>query len=218
MAIRSWDLIDLQQLKDELQSGPGTGENPRLEGCIMRTTDMIDSYTRRRLITRGTNIVEFHSVPDGLLELYPLDYPVINVVSLHEDPQLLYGASMLLDPTTYVVQPGDAEGRSRAKIQRLWGWSWLCGYRYQRLEYRGGFADRAAVPYSIKHVALELAAIMYRQIERKLQGEVQRTEIGGAVTRYQSGRYISGAHLDESMCEQLQPWVREDYIPTGERA
>lgn len=217
MAVRAFDLFDIDQIKDELGGIAGTGQDSRLERVALRVTDIIEGYVNRPLIDRGANITEYHSIPDGLRELYPLVYPVSSVVSLHEDPSLVYDAATLVPTTGYTLFPGDPEGKQRAKIQRSYGEPWLAGWHYVRLVYRGGFANRAALPGAILDVALELGAIMYRVIERKTQGIVERTDLSGAVQRFQS-RSTTISHLSEQQQDQLQPWVRVALYETGERA
>ena len=220
MALEAWALATVQELKDELSSPPAsTRLDVLLENLLNRATSIIEQYTYRRLIFRGSDYVEYHSIPrDSLFEIYTLDYPIISITDLREDVSLAYGTTSIIDAASYVVAKGNPEGTSRAKIGRLYGYMWLPGYRTYQLTYRAGFANRAAVPGALKDVCLALAAIRYREIERKAQGEIIKTEPVGGGTIRTMDRSLTTAHLSEAMRDQLQPWVREDLYPTGERA
>lgn len=218
MALEAWALATVPELQDELESPQASARLvPRLESLLNRATSIIEEYTYRRLISRSVDLVEFQSIPPDLFEMYTLDYPIISVIDLREDVSQAYGATTILDAAALAVVKGNPEGTSRGKITRLYDTFWLPGYRTYQLTYRAGFASRAAVPYGLKDICLSLAALRFREIERKAQGEVVKTDPTGGTMKLMD-RGLTTAHLTDSMKDQLQPWVREDLYPTGERA
>src|SRR5688500_16166014 len=105
MALPSWALIEVSELKDELDIPPGPSStlDTRLERAIRRASDRVQKHCGRTFIDSGTSLVEFHTMPDGLEALYPLDYPVVGaILELNEDPNLAYGATTILDAASYV--------------------------------------------------------------------------------------------------------------------
>ena len=218
MALPLWSLIDVETLKDELVQEQAAGAtNVRLERICRRVTSRIESFTGRRLIARGADIIEYHSLPGDTQFIYPLDYPVTSVVSIHESIFKTYDATTLIPPASYVIEAGDPMGRQRARIVREHDWPWLGGVDVVKLVYRAGFANRAAVPDDLADVALTYAALLWRQIANKEWGIVTRTEVTGATTRW-NDRHLTTAHLTDEMQEQLQPYVREGYVESGRRA
>jgi hypothetical protein len=219
MALDVQALATVQELKDELESPTNSPRlDVRLEGLLNRASSVLSDYCARIFMDDGTPIVEYHSIVEGLLELYPLKWPVTSVVTLHEDPNQGYGAATLLPSTDYIVIPGSAT--ERAKIIRTFQTPWLNGYRFQRLFYRGGFVNNAAksnVPGGLKDVCLSLAALRWREIERKAQGEVVKSDVSGATMRFMD-RSLTTAHLTDEMKDQLQPYRSEAYMPSGEAA
>jgi hypothetical protein len=218
MALPLWSLITVEELKDDIQSDLASGQiNTRLERICRRVTARIEAYCNRRLIYRGSPYTEYHSMSGDSPYIYTLDYPIISVSSLHEDFNKLYGAGTLVASNLYVIETGDELGRSRSRIAREHDWSWYAGVDVLKLVYAAGYANRSAVPDDIKDVALGYGTLLWRQIADKSWGIVQRTEVTGAITRW-NDRNLTGAHLTVEMKDALQPYVRESWVETGRRA
>jgi hypothetical protein len=220
VALDAWAVITVADLKDELDSPPASSRlDARLEFVANRVTAICEAHCRRNFLPHvALPLVEFHSPSAEYQPLYLVDWPLAAVVSVQEDPDSVYGAPVILDPATYSVEFGASDGTVRARISPRPGYPWTySGPRMYRVTTTPLWTTRAQVNASIKDVALSLGALRWREIERKAQGEMQKTDASGAVFKFMD-RSLTSAHLSDEMKAQLQPFVAEDYIPTGQRA
>jgi hypothetical protein len=148
--------LELRSIPDELLVAA------LLEECSAEIETVLD----RQVVTRG-NITEYHSVRTCTAELYLRFFPILNVVSVHEDSNRLYTNAALTEGTDYVVNP------EIGKLTRISGdaeTSWLTGREAVRVVWSGGYAQ-AGVPGDLKRIAKEFVALKAREIVGQLQGQ-----------------------------------------------
>lgn len=219
-------LTDLARTKRELEiDEASTTRDTLLLDLIGRASSLCeDAMGGRFLIYRGTPYTEFHSLEAGRDSLWLLDYPVFNVVSVHEDVNWDYGTSTELLSTNWVIRSGDSIGQARARITRRYGVTWMEGTRAVRVIYKAGFAslDTAVsntspftLPTAITDLCTRLVAIMYREVERKEQGAVTKTDVSGSTVRFTAAS-LATARITPEMRDVLAPYSRLGW-ETGER-
>jgi hypothetical protein len=231
MALLSYALLSLDELKDYLTIS-GSGQDNRLEEIINDTTDEIERFLRRQIVTRGT-IVEYHTMKVNsrdlvLDELRPYQWPIISITELNEDlnwPRTYPTSSRLVLDTDYQI----VKGQPRDYLRRLaggsiaMGWYWPTGMRDDnlsyapaarpiRLTYSAGFADTASVPRRIKLQAKRYAALLWREIDRKMQGISSQSDALGNFQRFWRGE------IPQEMADALQDERRLEFYETAEAA
>jgi hypothetical protein len=220
MALDAWALLSLPELKEHLGIN-GTGQDTVLESVIMDTTEALEDYLDRDIVTRAT-LVEYHTMTvDGrdlfTCELRQRQWPIIAITSVYEDTASwprTYPASTLL-----TVDVDYQKVRTqRDFIRRLntgWGSAariWGTGIRAIKLTYTGGYATTATVPRSIKTQAKKYAALLWREIDRKMQGVSSQSDALGNFQRF------GPATITKEMEDALSTERRPELFETGEAA
>lgn len=183
----------------------------QLKDVCNRVTGNLEAYCRRELITRAVDRVEFHTLNRACYEIDAIQYPIISVSEVNEDFTRQYAiATRLTADVDYILS------KPRGRIIRMLDAKsgrrpWLRGYRAIRLTLRAGYAaDRSDLPYDIRDVALQLAAMTYREATRGGQGILSQTDAAGTLTRW------SVPMLTRPMKEKLAPHRRLSWGSTGE--
>ena len=170
---------------------------------INRITAALESWLDRVIVSRGTDLTEFHTM--GRLrrpvsELYTLEWPIISVTSVHEDEARAYGADKLLvENTDYIVN------KPEGKLIRVAGsdqpsTTWGMSFREYQVLYQGGYSAVADVPDDLQGVAAELVVGKFREITKhhhNLSGVVD--DVGnltrfGAAALSKDQRIVLNAH------------------------
>src|SRR5262245_27697094 len=106
--ISPYALISLEEYK-EYRKVPGDGRDPVIERAINRASEAIEGRLDRQVVIRDeTNgITDYHSMAAGgspiyTEKLYTLEWPIRQVLSIHEDTgwPRAYGAGSQLTPAT----------------------------------------------------------------------------------------------------------------------
>jgi hypothetical protein len=222
MAISTYALISLAELKEHLAVS-STGQDAQLETVINDVTDDLERHLSRHIVTRGS-LIEYHTMQaqrSGLADLRPRQWPIIAVTELCEDtawPRTYPVASRLTAGTDYEIVKAQ-----RDYIRRLSGGSWASSWPYEgyfsgngsraiRLTYSAGYATTAAVPARIKIQAKRYAALLWREIDRKIQGVQSQNDALGNFTRF------AAAGITDQMKEALMDERRIELYETGEAA
>lgn len=160
-------------------------------------------------------------------ELRPREWPVISIGELCEDlnwPRTYPTSSRLVQGSDY-----DLVKAPRHYLRRLMagsvavGWYWPTGMRVDglaygpaprpiRLTYAAGYASAATVPGRIKSQAKRYAALLWREIDRKIQGVQSQSDALGNFTRF------GAAKITQEMADALQDEDRMEFYETGEPA
>jgi hypothetical protein len=124
------------------------------------------------------------------LDIVPLiDWPVRQILTVHEDAARVHGGStLLLDGTDYLLA-GDEVGRPRGALQRMSGaggapMCWNTSFRAIRLQHSAGYFTRANVPAEIKGYASRLAKLYYDDEQRGNLGVSGASDKMGNWTRF----------------------------------
>ncbi len=204
MAVKILDhaLVTEAELREEIKLSSGKEDSVR--SAINRSTTIIETFLRRRVIARGS-VTEDHTLDsrDGA-ELQLRHYPVQSVASVHEDYDRVYGASALLTVNVDYLERltvGRLERISVASSGAISRQPWKYGYRVVRVVYTPGYAA-TAVPWNIHDVALRHAAVLYFRHQRRMHGIATKQDETGNFTTF-------GA-------ETLTQTMKRDLVPEAE--
>lgn len=222
------DLITLAELKEHLAI-TGAGQDAPLQTVITEATDEIQRHLRRQIVTSGT-LIEYHTMRvngrDLMTdELRPLQWPILTVTDLREDlnwPRTYGAATILVAGTDYEVVKGPRDYLRRLAAGSVAvGWNWPSGLKAEnlsygpaprpiKLTYTAGYVNTAVVPVRLKLYAKRLAALMWREIDRKIQGVSSQGDALGNYTRF------GPAQITDDMADALRDECRLEFYETGE--
>lgn len=132
----------------------------------------------------GTTVgyLEYHTARRSYPHLRSLEWPVINVLEVNEDPARVFGTSTkLVRDTGYALTP------SEGLFTRLSGVDptlWACGWRAIKKIYSGGYATLAAVPEDVKDTCRKIVKLFYDEIEQGRLGISGASDATGNWTRF----------------------------------
>jgi len=211
MPLSGYALLTLAELKEHLAI-TGTGQDAQLETVINDVTDDLERFLGRQIVTRTTALTEYHTLRGWLGELRPRQWPIITITSISEDTAWprAYGTALVAD-TDYQIVKGQ-----RDVLRRLGSGGgsayWALGVRTVKLVYTAGYANTAAVPARIKIQAKRYAALLFREIDRKIQGVQTQNDGLGNFTRF------APAGITDQMKEALMDERRLELYETGDAA
>ena len=200
------DLITAADLKTEVGVA-GTGKDSQITGICGRVTQVIEDYCHRVFVTAGA-ITEYHSLTHSTPDIYLSQWPIIAVTSVGESAVWPrdYSAALVAETDYHAVKP-------EARLER-WNTGgrgyWQPGHRTVKVVYTAGYASAAAVPKAITDVALRLGALLWREIDKQMQGISSASDAMGNVTRF------THARLTPEMKEALNPHRRVELNGTWE--
>ena len=138
---------------------------------------------------------------------------ILNIVDIREDFNRNYDLTPPRVPNVdYIWEPMTGE------VTRLAGsfpYPWFIGLRVVRASYVAGIADtgdKSGVPMLLNQVCRQLAALIYRENDRQMQGVSARSDAAGNTTKF------SPAILTDQMQERLVTFKRDAYMSNVERA
>jgi hypothetical protein len=206
VTLSTYALINVAELRPALQGGYSTDSSldDVLADVINDVSETIERDLDRYLVTRGPTTGYFTPLP-GTAELYPYEWPLISVTSVHESSARTYDATTALTVgTDYVVtNPAHGYGYLTRVLGATGGRAaWAAAWRAVRIVYRSGYATTDDVPAAIKRVAKRLAVTTWGEWRRG-QADLQQESSGlGTFTRF------SAAFLTKDMRAELAPFRR----------
>lgn len=155
---------------------------------------------------------ELYSPCYGQTIIRPLEWPVRNVVQVHEDWDRVFGsASLLVAGTDYELRNAGSILRAIVRLSSGLDSTWLAGTRVAQGRMSAGYKGPAEVPWKIKGVTLELAAWFLQHSDRKQYGLQSQSDAMGS-------RSFSGPPmLSQGMKNELGEYFRAEVDPTAER-
>ena len=123
-------------------------------------------------VTIGTSVgyVEYHTVQPASWHHRPLEWPVQQVLTVHEDAARAYGSTTLLAATDYELHSPFTIDRRLTRVSSLTRRSWSSYFRAVRDVYSAGYFTLANVPGPIKDVILDLIGRSVRYSQTGRQG------------------------------------------------
>ena len=190
VSLLSYSLASLAELKAFLGNVTGTGQDDNLTSALNRATDIVEQALGGRwLVTRGT-VTEYHSIFEDTTEIRLRQWPIVSVTSVHEctDFPRVYDSTTILTVTT------DYELDAEPGVVRRFDSGptcWATGSRVAKVIYVGGYKTVAgtptgatAIPERFKQAALEVAAALFSESDRRAWGVSSRSDALGNVTRF----------------------------------
>lgn len=114
-----------------------------------------------------------------------LDYDNISVIEYKEDINRMFdGVLPLVEGTDFLIEQATGEFN---RVSGSFSYPLLPGIRTSRVTYSAGFADswdKGNVPSDLRKKCCQLAARLYREEDRQMQGVSSRTDSAGATTRF----------------------------------
>jgi hypothetical protein len=144
-------------------------------------------------------------------ELWLVDYPVQQVLAVHEDATRAYGSDTLLAEGTDFLVTGGQVSRHRGVLQRTSSATsglaaWLSAFRAQRVIHSAGYFTVANVPQGLKSIAARLARFYFDQEQGESSQDVaQETDSMGSRTR------VSRKEFMAAIREDLEEYVNHGY-------
>lgn len=166
---------------------------PTLYGVKFFTT--VASATVSGLTGTGTptvgyslGYVDYFTPRRGSPHLRLLDYPVRQVLAVHEDSTRAYDAATELEEDEDFLVTGAARGCPRGVLERTSASdsgpaAWLCSFRGVRVIHSAGYFTVANVPTSLKGLAVRLAKFMYDEEQESTLDTQQESDSMGSRTR-----------------------------------
>lgn len=142
--------------------------------------------------------VEYLSPAISTAELRLIDWPVIQVSTVHEDIDHTYGATTLLTQgTDYSVDKGGQIIRLYASDRDEWD----IGWRVVKATYSAGYT-RSNVPEDLKLATLKLVALYWKEQDRKQFGISGVSDSVGNWSRYAPGE------VTRDIADLIEPYRR----------
>jgi hypothetical protein len=200
------DLISAADLKAEIGVS-GSAKDSQITGICGRVTQLVEDYCHRVFVTAG-DITEYHSLALPAPDLYVSQWPIITITSVAESAVWPrdYGSALVAETDYHALKP---EGRIIRWNTGGRGY-WQTGHRTVKVVYSAGYATAAAVPKAVADVALRLGALLWREIDKQMQGISSASDALGNVTRF------THARLTPEMKEALNPYRRVELNGTWE--
>jgi len=152
--------------------------------------------------------------PNGCSALIrPIEYPVLSVAAVHEDPiTRAFGPdTLLVAGTDFELRGQDTISRAIARVLAGRDIPWRAGRRGVQARMSAGWRGTAGVPRSVRGVVLELAAWFNAFSDGKSWGTTDRQDGTGNVT------YSGPPRLTDELGARLSGEHRSELMPTAER-
>lgn len=214
MALSTYALLSVAELKEHLGGLPGSAEDGLLESIINELSEDMETQFGRQWVTRG-ELTEYHTMRahETALrtnELRTLQWPLISIVEIREDqswPRTYPATSLLVVDTDFQIVK-----HQRDYVRRLLT-NWPSGTtRPIRIKYTAGYTNTATVPSRVKAQAKRYGAALYRERERGTQGVLTQSDPLGNFTRF------GAAGITQDMRNALAGETRVERFETGEAA
>jgi hypothetical protein len=142
----------------------GNPEDDALNLFINAASRNLDNHLNFEVVSRG-KITEVHTIRrTDWSQIWLLQRPLIEVVSVHEDPNQDFNTDSLLAADEYTV---DNERGMITRVNTGWPTYWILGFEVVQAIYKSGFADTESVDWEYKSLCLETVAQYYYHATRK---------------------------------------------------
>lgn len=181
----------------------------KYEAIIQGVTSWIELKTGRRFLLRDTavsanNFIELYDGNEIVSTIYPKNWPIVNIVSIHDDldlPPTFGAASLLVEGEDYVLDNNEknmihtyvslGNGRQNVRVE------YQAGYDPDESERDGG------LPESLKLLCKEMASFHIGQIGIENIASVTSGQLAERTKSYRS-------NIPDSAMEILQYYRRRD--------
>lgn len=164
-------------------------EDVQIDQLTQAVTAFVENYCRRSFAS-ATHTETY----DGLGKDFLLvrNIPVTSVTSIHIDPARTFGASTLVDSSTYVVNAtsGKIQLINQTDNILVTGGLFPVGIKNVQVIYVAGYANTAAVPWDLKMGAMRWASAL--RLSRTAAG-IRSETIGQHSVTYAAGDAVPDA-------------------------
>jgi len=223
-------LVTLADFKAYIGSASASGSDAEARAilAVNSASSRIAHETERVLICPGvaSPYTDYHpgrwscTRLDARAEIYPSQWPLVSITSLHEDETRAYGASTeLVLGTGYALLAPSGERPSLVRIEAGDRIPWAWAYRAVRHVYVAGYqppggtaiSGAVPVPSDLAAICLELAARIWQRNERKAWDVQSFSDAAGNWTRF-------GRLIDQEMRATLDAYTKHLLVETAECA
>lgn len=148
-----------------------------IENLIDRVTDMFERYCRRKF--KQATYTEYHSPQSRDDKIFPKNYPINSVTSIHDDPDRAYGSDTLITASEYGIVDD-------VYVEWIDG-AFSGGTNSVKIIYSGGYST---IPEDLSQACIEEVARRYKR--RKDIDISQKTQPDGSAT------LLAGDLLDQT--------------------
>lgn len=210
MAAETWSAITSTEFRERFGAG-GTGEAANIDAACNIATMTMEQRIDRLIVSRGS-ITEYHTLGplDCFSSIYLGQWPWITVTSVHEslsNPPVYDATTLLVDGTGFEKVAPDRLRRLSSGVPA----SWARGNRAIKVVYTAGYANTAAVPWDLKHVAFVIAAAIFEEQTKHRFGISSASDGAGNFQRFVG-------YFTPQLDELLAPYKRRDAHRTWELA
>lgn len=224
-AIVPWSLVTLQEAKIALRVR-GDSADEEITQILAEVASIIEDELEFRPVADigdsepEADTDEYHDLANPQGFIYLLRRPVRSVTAVYLAGTQLATTDYVLDSDQGMISlqgaaaaPPTGSRLSQGPLYLSRGYLtgfpedlWRLGVRYfpgtqggARVQYKGGFSQTETVPYSMKSIALDVAARIYRTRERKSQGVVSEIAQG-----FQLATKFDPKVLNEDLAQRLR--------------
>jgi hypothetical protein len=138
-------------------------EQKLMEELANRVTDLFESVCKRQFIS--ATHTEYHD-GTGNLYLFPFQYPITSVTSIHDDPDWSWGAATLISASDYMIH-------QNARMIVLKSGYFADDVQNIKIVYVAGYAA-SAVPKDLINALVEQVGWLYKKKKHHLLGVASR--------------------------------------------
>jgi len=166
--------------KDNVKDFMGiTNVNPTddtlIDNLIDRVTELFESYCKRNFFAAA--YTEYHSPASRDKRIFPKNFPVNSITSIHDDPDRTYGSDTLITASEYGIMGDDAT------VEWIDG-AFAGGTNSVKIIYNGGYST---IPEDLSQGCIEEVARRFRR--RKDIDVTQKTQPDGS-TQQLAGDFL----------------------------
>ncbi len=209
-ALSSYALCSAAEVKraSGIPLAAGTDEiEDAISDAIEAASDELERFLCRQLVTRGSNITEYHTVDPHEPSILRLrQNPIIAIVSVDEGAWASTGwasSDSLTVTEDYLSESNDYCAILR-RVSSGAVCSWPCGHEKVKVVYTASYANTAAIPIAIRSVAASLAARRYANSRRGQPGAQSITDSQGSIARFLPSELLT---LERQAVDQFRRFV-----------
>ena len=178
MALKANALVTLAKAKSHLGIST-TSLDSRIEQIVNTASQVIESYTSRKLVTQShTEIIDGRSTNKLLLGQYPITGgPATgNLPQVFIDASSIFDAATEIDTDQYRVEKNNL----LVRVNRIWG----KGYQNIKVIYNAGIGDLVTddIPADLEWATLEVVSWYYNTTSNHRIGVLSQGKLGESVS------------------------------------